>query len=131
MIAKIIRVGTDEEGTFGVLTLNGKAFCVTLEPQDLDNEDFISCIPVGLYLCKKIVSPRYGEVFEVQDVPERENILFHAGNRDINTQGCILLGQYFGKLKGDRAVLNSGNTLKLFHAALKDQMSFALHIMEI
>ena len=130
MVVKLIRVETGNEGTFGVLLLNDEAFCVTLEPEDLDNQDSISCIPTGTYLCKRVVSPKYGDVFEVQDVPNREHILFHAGNRDNNTEGCILLAQYFGKLKGDRAVLNSGNTLKAFRLELEGHMSFALQIIE-
>ena len=131
MVIKIIRVESGDEGTFGILTLNGRAFCVTLEPEDLNNRDFVSCIPTGTYLCKRIVSPKYGDVFEVQDVPSREHVLFHAGNRDQNTEGCILLAQYFGKLKGDRAVLNSGFTLKAFMQELGDEMSFALQIVEV
>jgi len=130
MVVKLIRIETGNEGTFGVLLLNDEAFCVTLEPEDLDNQDSISCIPTGTYLCKRVVSPKYGDVFEVQDVPNREHILFHAGNRDNNTEGCILLAQYFGKLKGDRAVLNSGNTLKAFRLELEGHMSFALQIIE-
>jgi hypothetical protein len=54
----------------------------------------------------------------VLNVPGRTLILFHAGNRVGNTEGCILLGETIGKLSGNRAVLNSGVTFKRFMEAL-------------
>jgi hypothetical protein len=121
---------SDDHGTFGTLLIDGEAFCVTLEPVDLNNIAYLSCIPTGVYLCKAHNSPTYGKTFLVTDVPHRENVLFHAGNRDENTAGCILLGQYYGKLKTDRAILNSGDTFKAFLERMWDVESFALNISE-
>lgn len=101
-------------GTFGVLTINGFPFCVTLEPGDQDNQRNISSIPEGQYICKRNKSPKYGNGWAVSDVPNRDNILFHAGNTLKNTEGCIILAQHFGKLGADLAVLNSGETYKRF-----------------
>jgi hypothetical protein len=47
-------------------------------------------------------------------VPGRTAILFHAGNTVGHTAGCILLGSTVGKLKDERAVLNSGETFRQF-----------------
>ena len=82
------------------------------------NAPEVSCIPAQQYLIKQHVSPRFGETFQVMDVPGRSAVLFHAGNVVGNTQGCIILGQYFGKLKEDRAVMNSGATFTAFMQAL-------------
>lgn len=113
---RIVRVETcPYDGTFGVLKLDGEAFCVTLEPYSRDNAMSVSCIPDGQYVCRKYSSVKYPETYEVSNVQGRSKILFHAGNTDDHTEGCILLGQYFGKMRGgDRAVLNSGKTFKSF-----------------
>ena len=118
-------------GTFGILRLNKEVFCVTLEPPDIENERYISSIPAQQYMCCRINSPDHGETFEVAHVPNRSGILFHPGNRLRDTQGCIILGQYWSKLYGDRAVLNSGNTFKVFMAVLKGINKFHLTIKEV
>lgn len=118
-IIEIIRVEENQEhGTFGVLRIQKEVFCVTLEPADRLNATGISSIPAQQYTIRRHQSPRFGETFQVMDVPGREAVLFHAGNVAGHTQGCIILGQYFGKLKEDRAVLNSGATFAFFMAAL-------------
>jgi hypothetical protein len=130
-IVELIRLEEDEHyGTFGVLRIQKEVFCVTLEPPDFQNLQNMSCIPAQQYLCSRHRSPRFGETFEIRHVPNRDNILFHAGNRKQDTSGCILLAQYFGKLKGDRAVLNSGNTFASFMAIMTGVQTFHLTIKE-
>ncbi len=130
-IVELIRLeNVAGQGTFGVLKINKEVFCCTLEPENRLNERDESCIPALQYLCKRHHSPRFGETFQVLDVPGRSSILFHAGNSDENTHGCILLGQYFGKLKSDRAVLNSGATFKAFMLTMAGMDSFHLTIRE-
>jgi len=131
MLVELIRIEKSDHGTFGVLKLNGGAFCVTLEPEDKDNKVNISCIPEGEYTCKRVFSPKYGSTFEVTEVDGRSHILFHAGNVETNTKGCILLAQYFGKLKGARAVLNSGNTFRRFREELIRVKEFKLKIISV
>ena len=64
----------------------------TLENPWLDNEPYISCIPKGSHTCKRVDSPRYGNTFQVIDVLGRTHILFHWGNWEKNTLGCVLVG---------------------------------------
>jgi hypothetical protein len=120
-ILELVRLEEDSRhGSFGVLKINKQVFCVTLEPPDLLNEKNRSSIPAQQYDCFRYRSPRYGETFQVMNVPGRDKILFHAGNVEGDTMGCILLAQHFGKLAGNRAVLNSGETFKAFMALLQD-----------
>ena len=125
---KIIRLEKTYQGTLGVMLVQDLAFCITLEPEDLDNQRRISCIPEGVYLCKRVQSPRFGNTFEVTDVPGRSHILFHAGNTEDDTMGCILVGNTFDKLRGKRAVLNSGQTFKRFLKLLDGESQFWLTI---
>lgn len=103
----ILRLERSEDGVFGVLRHEGRVVCCTLEPRDLDNRQNISCIPVGRYTCRRRISPRFGETFEVCAVPDRENILFHPGNTSKDTSGCILLGRGVGIVGGQRGVSDS------------------------
>jgi len=130
MKVQLVRVEQSEHGTFGVLKIEGVAFCVTLEPEDRSNQVLVSCIPAGAYICERIASPKFGETFEITDVRGRSHILFHAGNTKTDTQGCIMLAQYFGKLRGDRAILNSGHTFREFMAELTGRDRFLLAISE-
>lgn len=129
-IVEIIRLEETGQGTFGVLRLQKEIFCVTLEPPDYENARDISCIPAQQYECVFVNSPRFGETYQVMDVPGRDYVLFHAGNVVENTKGCILLAQHFGKLKGKRAVLNSGATFIEFMNRLAGYEVFKLTIRE-
>jgi hypothetical protein len=110
----LIRIEQSDDGTFGVLKIDGQAWCVTLEPPRGGNAKNISCIPSGRYVCRRIRSPRFGLTFEVTNVPGRTHILLHPGNVVADTQGCVLLGRHFGLLRGDRGVLKSGRTFQAF-----------------
>ena len=127
----ILRLETNPNyGTFGALRFDTEAFCVTLEPPNFANMRNISCIPAAQYMCGRVVSPKFGDTFEVRHVPNRSSILFHPGNRVKDTEGCIVTAQYFGKLRGDRAVLNSGATFKRFMDKLDGEDEFHLTIRE-
>jgi len=135
---ELIRLEENHEfGTFGILKINKEIFCVTLEPRDELNSSNISSIPAQQYICKlKSTSlssvRRLGltSTYEVMNVPGRSSIKIHPGNTDDNTQGCILLAEKFGRLRGDRAVLNSGNTFLRFMAVMSDYEKFHLTIIE-
>ena len=130
-VVELIRLENSHQyGTFGVLKIGKQVFCVTLEPPNFDNMRNTSCIPTGQYLCSRIESPNFGETYEVRHVPNRSHILFHAGNWVRNTEGCILLAQHYGKLQGNRAVLNSGATFRRFLSDLGDYDTFSLTIRE-
>lgn len=116
-------------GTFGTITLpDGKQFD-TLELPDKDNKRQISCIPEGVYQCNIINSPKFGQVYGVLNVPNRANILIHAGNYGGDVEkgyrsdilGCILLGKGRGKLNDQPVVVSSKVALKEFMAALNNE----------
>ena len=128
-VTRLVRLEENfQYGTFGVFLINTEVFCVTLEPADLLNKPNEANIPEQQYLCRKIISPSHGKTFEVKNVPGRTHVLFHAGNTIDHTEGCILLGQYPGKLKGERAVLNSGATFKKFMERMEEYDTFHLTV---
>jgi DNA/RNA endonuclease YhcR with UshA esterase domain len=128
---KIIRIDSEpDHGTFGVMLMNGVAKFCTLEPYSRFNEKSISCIPTGQYICKRYSSVKYPNTFEVKNVQGRSNILFHKGNEDTHTEGCILIGQYFSKLKENRIIANSGQSFNEFLQELNSMQEFRLTVTE-
>ena len=92
----LIRDTFSKESTIGELFINGERICDTLENPYLDNQRNISCIPEGEYpvrlrLARESASRDYLHLL-VQDVPNRDWILFHRGNTAKDTSGCILVG---------------------------------------
>ena len=92
----IIRDTFTKESTIGKLFINGEVFCDTLENPYINNERNISCIPEGQYkvrlrLARESATRDYLHLL-VQDVPNRDWILFHRGNTAKDTSGCILVG---------------------------------------
>jgi len=93
MHLSIRRLSDNHFGTFGVLMVDGQPYCWTLERRYRRNARNISCIPPGTYRCKRKRSRRFGATWEVLDVENRSGILFHAGNKESDSRGCILLGE--------------------------------------
>src|SRR4030042_111496 len=110
-LMRLIRVSHTKEQTFGVLlndwSKEAVPFAVTLERPWLANLRSVSCIPTGIYVCRRVQSPKFGNTFEVSEVPGRSHILFHKGNISDAPHGCILVGAQFDFLNGEPAILAS------------------------
>ena len=89
----LTREDQTDKRTIGSLDSEGIELS-TLENPWEDNEPYISCIPAGEYHCERVNSPRFGNTFQILEVPDRTHILFHWGNYEKDTLGCILLGLY-------------------------------------
>ena len=92
----ILRDTFTDNSTIGELFLNDEFMCDTLENPELNNVRNISCIPEGQYnvrlrTAKESATRDYLHLL-VQDVPNRDYILFHIGNSAKDTSGCILVG---------------------------------------
>lgn len=111
----------------GVLVIDGKPICLTLELPWADNQKEISCIPVGEYACKRIRSIKHGETFEVLNVPNRAGILFHVANYLHEIRGCIAVGLELG----NACVMKSAAAFDLFMLTLRGQDEFRLTIRKI
>jgi hypothetical protein len=125
------RIACNDNGTFGVMIHNYQPFAVTYELPWHDNKRNISCIPAETYLCKRVDSPSRGEVYELQNVPNRSHILIHIGNYKADSKGCILIGEQFGYLKGSPAVLCSKRGFDEFMFILEDIDKFWLVIENV
>lgn len=126
----LLRISYIDDGTFGVLLDEKMPFCLTLERIWANNEKGESCIPVGTYACERRLSPKFGNTFEVCEVPNRSEILFHKGNLMDDSHGCILLGEQFEPLNGKTAILASGKAMQEFLERTSGTDEFILTISD-
>jgi len=129
MLCTLTRLSSSDQGTFGVLVAPG-FWCYTLELPWRDNQSNISCIPKGKYAVEICHSPHFGTIYHIKDVPDRANVLIHAGNwaGDVskgyrtNVKGCILLGARRGvDNKGQKVLWNSGTTVRKFMSKMHNR----------
>lgn len=112
---EIVRTRNSKSGIVGILSINNTPQCVVLERPWNNNKAFDSCVPAGIYVLKRIMSPKYGDTFEIQDVPDdRKHCLIHWGNRIKDSLGCTLTGTSIGALQGELAVLESKKAFNHF-----------------
>jgi hypothetical protein len=89
------RTESSPDGIFGVLSdPTGKQVAVTLEHSFGDRP----AITPGAYLCVRGSHILKGmdlpfETFEITNVPGHTGILFHVGNFNQDSSGCVLLGK--------------------------------------
>lgn len=98
----LYRKPSTDQATLGDLHVDDTFECVTLEDpvRDLgpDGKGKVpgrTAIPAGTYRVVIGPSPRYAmrPYMRVQDVPYFQGILIHSGNTDVDTMGCVLVGQ--------------------------------------
>lgn len=90
------RIASLPFGMFGRIDFGEKTL-YTVEREWKNNERMISCIPNGIYTCKRGFFNRGGyETIEICDVPDRSHILFHIANFPRELNGCIGLGESIG-----------------------------------
>lgn len=125
----LLRVAYTEIGTFGVLIYNNIPFAVTLERAWSGNKVGTSCIPEGNYKCSRTLSPKFGDTFEVKEVPGRTHILFHKGNLEEDSHGCILVGEQFEFWSDGRpSILASKHGFEEFLNIFRHDNDFELEI---
>ena len=95
-----------EKGTNGILRVNGRMQCYTIELPWKDNKRNQSCIPEGRYLLERRFSERFMAHILVKDVPNRSLILIHPANDAAKElKGCIApVTALTGNGKGDNPI---------------------------
>lgn len=134
VILILTRTEAREDGVFGILKdADGKQLAVTLEhAYDSGHGDgsYAPKMSLGVYKCvrgtHRLHDNKPFQTFEITKVPGHTNILFHVGNYNNDSDGCVLLGDHFG---GDpRMIAMSRMTFEAFMARLKDINEFTLEV---
>ena len=104
MKLQVYRYNDTGDATLGLLMIDGKFECYTLEDQEqAEKVAGETRIPEGVYdLKQRFHGGHYNcyvdkyewhsAMFQVMDVSGFTDILIHVGNKDEDTEGCLLLG---------------------------------------
>ncbi len=132
MTFSLLRQSQTDAATFGQLVgPEHESVCCTLELPWRNNEHGRSCIPAGTYTAHRRFSPKHNvEVFEIDGVPDRDNIEMHIGNFAHDSLGCILLGSRFGMVDDERCVLGSRIAFESFMHSMQGVDSFTLVVRD-
>lgn len=122
----LVRVAVVETGCFGVLLESGIPIATTLErTYRLPGGKQHVKIPDGLWTCwlTKFVRGGY-DTYEVAEIPGHSRLLFHKGNAEDDSEGCILLGS--GYATAWPGVTLSGLAFREFMRRTKARAHFSL-----
>jgi hypothetical protein len=99
-------VAIRSDGAFGVLLWDTRPFAVTVER----TFDDLSTILHGLtYKCRHDFYHKGNyETFEIV-VPGHDRVLFHRGNREIDSVACVCVAESFTRLDGYTAIGDSAH----------------------
>lgn len=104
MELKVYRLSDNGESTIGALFINDVFQCYTIEDEERTEKVFGETrIPEGTYKITLRTEGGHHEKYKskyrfhkgmlwVRDVPNFEFILIHVGNTDLDTAGCLLVG---------------------------------------
>jgi hypothetical protein len=99
MLLTLHRKYFTERSTIGMLSVNGKTECFTLEDRVHDGPKVAgrTAIPLGTYNVIVNESQRFKRLLPLLlEVPGFEGVRIHCGNTDADTEGCILVGKRRG-----------------------------------
>ena len=149
MKINLIRTQFGNDATNGLLFIDEVFECFTLEDQYQDKKIFgETCIPEGTYPVEfrkeggfhNRYSTKYDfhkGMLEIKDIPNFKWVLFHLGNTDENTAGCVLVGdtQQDLDVSKDGFIGSSGNAYKKFYpkvaTALENGESVSLIVSKV
>lgn len=121
MTLKLIRKQYIKDGIFSELVDEaGKVLFCTLEhAYDVGGGKFEPKLKAGTYKCEqgphrlKSMTSSF-DTFEVKGVMDHTGILFHVGNYNKDSDGCILIGRKVIDYNGQRIITNSKLAFKEF-----------------
>lgn len=127
---KLIRTHFNADGIVGTLSNDeGDQVAVTLEHSYNGRPK----LPAGQYLCVRGMhqlhsTPEPFETFEITGVPEHMGILFHWGNWNDDSNGCVLLGRAVCGSEKGTMITSSRATFARFMLDLDGVDTFTLTV---
>ena len=120
------RIAIHEFGAFGVIMKNNIPFAVTLERTfEPDNR---VVVPTGIVLCKKSRYYKGGyPTYELQ-IEGHSRVLFHKGNKEEHSLGCILVAESYHVFGSQPGVANSAGGFSEFMALTEGVSEFNIEV---
>ena len=145
MAIELIRDDKSIKGQHGTFSLGGKIWH-SLEPPDLGNKPYESCIPQGEYSLVPFTSSKYGPCFimvnESLNVYQTEHsngrpdngrflcLFVHRGNEVENFVGCCGASWKYDEEK-DRLLSSTTKSCKEVNSLVHDEGSYLLRITHV
>jgi hypothetical protein len=125
MSFQLKRVAKLPEGVFSAFLFAGVPFAVTLEHSFENNEPIIAD---GFHQCTRTRYLKGGyDTFEIA-VPGHSRVLFHIGNTEADSEGCVLVAEMFTVFNRVAGVGASGDGFKEF---MKNAQGFDTFSLEV
>jgi hypothetical protein len=132
MDLQLKRTKITNNGVFGELQdINGIHIAYTLEHAYLQPDgNFAAKIPTGTYMCQlgshQLAHMTHTfQTYEIMNIPNHFNILFHSGNTETDSSGCVLLGED----QDEYGVLNSRLAFNKFMLLQNNVSQFQLVVI--
>lgn len=104
MSLELKTVAVREDGAFSVLLWEGRPFAVSVERTFERNR---TVIQNGFYTCRRDFYHKGGyETFEIE-VYRHDRVLFHRGNKELDSEACICVAESFARLGEITVVMDS------------------------
>jgi hypothetical protein len=126
-----------KDGVFGEFTFDGddKPFCVVLTHAFPAGGAWLPIVmPRQVYTCVRgvhtIIGSQPFETFEITGVPGHGGLLFHRGNYNDDSKGCILLGEEIVAYDSDfdEMITHSKQTFEAFMYRMTGVQTFQLQV---
>lgn len=119
---------TNDDGSFSIYSLE-HAFPVVPDISQI-SQNYAPAVPAGEYNCVRGMHQLEGmvepfETFEITNVPGHTGILFHSGNVNADSSGCVLIGM---SLIHGIEILQSKAAFAAFMAIMENIQSFLLTV---
>lgn len=129
----IVRVAIRSDGAYGVLLHGGLPFAVTLEktyqPLSGIGRQEVK-IPVGRHRCVSTFYYKGGySTYEIM-VPGHSRLLFHKGNIEAHSEGCVLVGESFASIAGTPGIASSAVGFAEFYERARALPGFDLDVRD-
>lgn len=132
------RVAFRKDGIFSNLLddQGNQLFCTLEHAFENDDKNLVPKIPDGVFECIRGWHRLDGmveefETFEVTGVFGHRGLLFHVGNFNFDSDGCILLGSQFNKTPSVWTILNSRVAFNNFMSLQNKNDKFNLVVTSI
>jgi hypothetical protein len=136
MDLKLTRKQFISDGVFSELSdADGNLIAHTLEHAYLqDDGSYLPKIPNGTYTCVRGMHQLDGmtqpfSTFEITGVQGHTNLLFHVGNYNSDSEGCVLLGLAVSWSGSHQIIINSKVTFTKFMQLQSGLDKFVLNVI--